>query len=438
MADNTTKITLTEPQRLWLSVICSKLRSGESVSARGLKVELRDRLPRDFNPSEIDSRLLRHEDKITLLGIGLLDPDSEAVKKADTVILSVRELLASNHDIKSVGVDYVSEDTKLTQVEVACAFKDLSEIGVFHDSGTTYGYGVDGWATINTDERAFDGFLKYENIEQILDTIVEGRGATKILPAGGKSDEAETWDFFIAHAGKDKLPAQQLYRLLAPHSRVFLDSECLLPGDEWDWELALAQRNSRITLVLISSNVGDAYYAREEIASAVAMAREDKQRHRVVPIFLDAAGSDVPYGLRLKHGYTVSSELSLETISEKLLVLLTRLPRTPRASISLQNGARSLSKEKGVVNGAYAGTEANLRWTPEAIRNMTLISTGCLGLLVLIVGSMFGMLTGRIPVNALGGIQGISVVVCLISLGLILYWIVKIPFLGDRRNESAR
>src|SRR3712207_7252634 len=50
---------------------------------------------------------------------------------------------------------------------------------------------------------------------------------------------------------------------------------------DWDWELALAQRKSRMTIVLISSSVDDAYYAREEIASAVAMAREDKQKHRV-------------------------------------------------------------------------------------------------------------------------------------------------------------
>lgn len=143
------------------------------------------------------------------------------------------------------------------------------------------------------------------------------------------TDSVIQWDFFIAHASKDKQAAHELYRLLAPYSRVFLDSECLLPGDDWDRELALAQRNSRITLVLISSNVGGAYYAREEIASAVAMAREDQQRHRVVPIYLDAAGVDVPYGLRLKHGLSVTPESSLETISEKLLQLLARLTGTP-------------------------------------------------------------------------------------------------------------
>ncbi|MCA1568572.1 MAG: TIR domain-containing protein [Acidobacteria bacterium] len=329
MVDSKPKIQLTEPQKLWLGTICSKLRNGQPVTVRGLKVELRDRLPRDFNPSEIDSRLLKHEDKITLLGIGLCDPSSESVKHADMVILSVRNLLASNYEIRSVAVNYVSEDTRLPREEVACAFKDLSEFGIFHDSGTTYGQGVDGWATINIDDKAFDGFLKYESVGQILDSIVVGRGDAKSPTSDEDSPENVNWDFFIAHSGKDKLPAQELYGLLALHSRVFLDSECLLPGDDWVREVAFAQRNSRVTLVLISSNVDDAYYAREEIASAVAMAREGKQRHRLVPIYLDASGVDVPYGLHLKHSLYVTPESSVKTISEILLQLLARLTGTP-------------------------------------------------------------------------------------------------------------
>lgn len=159
----------------------------------------------------------------------------------------------------------------------------------------------------------------------------------------------KTWDFFIAHAGTDRQAAQSLYHLLAPHSRVFLDSECLLPGDDWDWELALAQRRSRMTIVLISSRVGDAYYAREEIASAVAMAREDKQKHRVIPVYLDVVTDDVPYGLRLKHGFSVSSELSLETISERLLNLLTRLYGVPDTNVK---EPASVKDEAGDMNSA--------------------------------------------------------------------------------------
>ena len=52
-----------------------------------------------------------------------------------------------------------------------------------------------------------------------------------------------TWDFFIAHAGADKASAEALYSLVASNARVFLDSKCLKPGDDWDRELTRAQRS---------------------------------------------------------------------------------------------------------------------------------------------------------------------------------------------------
>jgi hypothetical protein len=176
MANDQPKIKLTEPQRLWLSAICSKLQKGERASARVLKVELRDKLPRDFDPSTIDSSLLRHEDQITLLGIGLIDPSSELVKNGDAVILSIREVLINNPEIESIDVSDVSRDTKLPEVEVAIIFKKLADIGVLHDGGSTYGHGVDGWRTIKVDKRTLNSYLKYESLEQILTSIIDNDG----------------------------------------------------------------------------------------------------------------------------------------------------------------------------------------------------------------------------------------------------------------------
>jgi len=117
------------------------------------------------------------------------------------------------------------------------------------------------------------------------------------------------WDFFLARAGADKAAAESLYDLLTPHCKVFLDCRCLLLGDNWDQELALAQARSMITVVLISSCTDSAYYQREEIARAITMARENESKHRVVPVFLDgrpSTNSVVPYGLRLKHGLSLT------------------------------------------------------------------------------------------------------------------------------------
>lgn len=142
------------------------------------------------------------------------------------------------------------------------------------------------------------------------------------------------WDFFIAHAGADVLEAERLHSLLVTDSTVFLDSKCLKLGDDWDHELSRAQRSSRVTVVLVSKNTNAAYYEREEIAAAIAMARKAKDQHRVVPVYLDdetARDGEVPYGLRLKHGITVAGTTSLGTVADRLrgLLRVVSLPPTP-------------------------------------------------------------------------------------------------------------
>ena len=136
------------------------------------------------------------------------------------------------------------------------------------------------------------------------------------------------WDFFLAHAGADTSSAELLYDALVPHAKVFLDSRCLLPGDNWDEELASAQRAAFITLVLISSRTEQAYYQREEIAAAITMARRNRDQHRVVPVFLNGWPSDdqhMPYGLRLKHGLSVPDTGGLREAASRLLSLLGQL-----------------------------------------------------------------------------------------------------------------
>ena len=139
------------------------------------------------------------------------------------------------------------------------------------------------------------------------------------------------WDFFIAHAGPDKVIAEQLYDLLKDNARPFVDSRSLQLGVDWDIKLRNAQQRSLVTVVLISSSTEKAYYQREEIASAIALARSNDER-RVVPIYLDgeAATSDsIPYGLRLKHGITLSCDFGLPHVYQALLNLKHQLQDRP-------------------------------------------------------------------------------------------------------------
>ena len=132
------------------------------------------------------------------------------------------------------------------------------------------------------------------------------------------------YDIFLAHAGADAASAAKSYTVCSARTGAFSStSGTSTLGIDWDVELSAAQRQALVTVVLVSSNTGRAYYQREEIAAAIQMAREDKTKHRVVPVFLDEAGRNaVPYGLVLKHGVTVSPEHSLKDVAEDLTRLL--------------------------------------------------------------------------------------------------------------------
>jgi hypothetical protein len=93
------------------------------------------------------------------------------------------------------------------------------------------------------------------------------------------------YDVFVAYASPDAQYAEQLYALLsAMNWRVFLDSKVLVGGDPWPKVVREAQRDSLLTLILISERVDSAYFQREEILTAIDLAGED--RRRVVPLYL--------------------------------------------------------------------------------------------------------------------------------------------------------
>ena len=97
--------------------------------------------------------------------------------------------------------------------------------------------------------------------------------------------ESFEYDAFIAYAHPDAGYAENIASLLSiSGNNVFLDSKRLTPGVKWSEEIARAQGDSLLTVVLISKHSGDAYFQKEEIKRAIALARE--KEHRVVPVYL--------------------------------------------------------------------------------------------------------------------------------------------------------
>jgi hypothetical protein len=149
--------------------------------------------------------------------------------------------------------------------------------------------------------------------------------------------ERSSWIFFLAHAGADTAEAERLYDILSREYAVFLDKRTLRLGDDWDTEIARAQRSARVTVVLISERYEYAYYLREEVASAIHLARSSPEDHRVVPVFLDgwpSSASGIPYGLRLKHGIDAKAAGGMQGVAADLRKLVSQLKPSPMPQIT--------------------------------------------------------------------------------------------------------
>jgi hypothetical protein len=132
------------------------------------------------------------------------------------------------------------------------------------------------------------------------------------------------WDVFIAYPAQEWQHALALYTLLVPNLSVFLDRRSLSEGSDFDIAIPEAQRNSRMTVALIGKHHEKAYYARVEVATAVALARRNPTSHSLVPVYLEGrpAPEDIPYGLQLKQSFDLVHEKGWEAIVTRLLALL--------------------------------------------------------------------------------------------------------------------
>ncbi|HEX8109686.1 MAG TPA: toll/interleukin-1 receptor domain-containing protein [Kofleriaceae bacterium] len=141
-----------------------------------------------------------------------------------------------------------------------------------------------------------------------------------------------TYDIFLAYAGADIERARTLYGLLAPQLKVFLAAETLQPGDNWADEISKAQRESKMTVLLVSSAAESAYYLREEITSAIDISRARPQEHRTIPVYLDGIPRDtneILYGLRNLQAIDAPNAGGLPGVAQRLKALTTQLDDLP-------------------------------------------------------------------------------------------------------------
>jgi len=143
----------------------------------------------------------------------------------------------------------------------------------------------------------------------------------EIKPSTSKSPEG-SWDFFIAYAHEDEDVAEQLYELLAPKARVFLDSRTLKLADEWTGRIKDAHRASRISVILVSVHSGRATFQQDEVLRAIELYEDKSRPHGVTAVYLDTEATkdeNVPSGLKPMQSVVLGDDVGLEEVALKLL-----------------------------------------------------------------------------------------------------------------------
>jgi hypothetical protein len=285
------KIRITHAQRIWLRGVHSYFGRGLETDTRSLKVELLDKLPRQFDPAEIDPRLLRNGINLTVLGWALLDSENQLVVKSNRVIKCIREILIRNPRVKQVHVDDVSSLIAMAVDQVAVVFEKLAQIELFHDSGTKFG--PVGWATINISERAFDNYLKYENIDQIIRTLVVDEFEVEGEKDASSEPERENYDVFLSYASADNREANEIYdALIAAGAKPYLSEKNLKPGDDFAEQIREALRESDELWLLLSPQSVRSEWVISEWAAAWALGK------RIVPILYRCTPEQAPERIR--------------------------------------------------------------------------------------------------------------------------------------------
>ena len=159
-------IELTEAQKVWISEIYRRHVQGDDLDLRVIRVALWEKVPKDFDPDQIDRRLLAGTD-LTLLGIWHVDPNSAIFEKTDSVITAIRQEIIKDPKREEINSADISLLTGIPEREVAYIFDLMHNIGHFWRSAAS-GKNPDGtqWFRIGvSDLPVINEYLRYKNLE---------------------------------------------------------------------------------------------------------------------------------------------------------------------------------------------------------------------------------------------------------------------------------
>ncbi len=130
------------------------------------------------------------------------------------------------------------------------------------------------------------------------------------------------YDIFISYPSQEFDIAKEIYKHFSTRFSVFMDKISLKCGMDWTEEIPKAQKNSAVTLAIISNNTKKAFYEKEEITRAIKLRK--LRKHIIIPIILtnDENIPDLPFGLENIQYLTINDENDINILYNKVVEIL--------------------------------------------------------------------------------------------------------------------
>ena len=167
------QVKLSDAERLWLTEIMKA--DFSPIDVKYMKIKLWGKLPEDFDPKSIDWMLVR-DNRLTLLGLWHVNPDSPIFTHVSKTIKITRELIVKNPTIKGVQAKEIADLVGITEREAEIALMLVHDLpGFFGGGSQTKGH--PGWreASFSQNDSAYDIFLRFKNLEQSMEESFVGR-----------------------------------------------------------------------------------------------------------------------------------------------------------------------------------------------------------------------------------------------------------------------
>lgn len=178
--------------RLWLETIYTENLNNQKLTIAQVRSRLRDQLPRNYDPQEIDRRLIHsNHEEITPMGIIVITGSEELLKKGDRVMDVLYEIVLDQPDLERVATIDIAHRAGIAQNEVGLLCHFLYYYGKPFQSYGTQTPHYFGAEYVVFDRYNKDGVIQFTTMADMLIAYLE-RVEKSLLEADGTDEKPST------------------------------------------------------------------------------------------------------------------------------------------------------------------------------------------------------------------------------------------------------